>query len=128
MENITIAPEVRKSLIIEMKREMKPSQRLRMHIALLASDGLSPTEIARVHFCSRITVYAVVSRFLCEGCEGFAAFDDRKTRGRKPLLGKEADERVERLLEEDSPNEHGWGCARAGVANSSSCNSSSGSD
>jgi hypothetical protein len=52
MENITIAPQVRKDLIIEMKREAKPSRRLRMHIALLASDGRSPTEIARVLFCS----------------------------------------------------------------------------
>jgi hypothetical protein len=52
MESITIAPEVRKGLIIEMKREVKPSRRLRMHIALLASDGRSPTEISRALFCS----------------------------------------------------------------------------
>ena len=75
MENITITPQVRKDLIIEMKREAKPSRRLRMHIALLASDGRSPTEIARVLFCSRTTVYAVVSRFVGEGR---AAFDDRR--------------------------------------------------
>jgi len=105
MENITIAPEARKSLIIEMKRETKPSRRLRMHITLLASDGRSPTEISRVLFCSRTTVYAVVSRFLREG---LAAFDDREARGPRPLLGKEADERVEKLLEEDSPTSRGW--------------------
>ena len=56
MENIIIAPPERKSLICEMKREAKPSRRLRMHIALLASEGRSPTEIARVLFCSRTTV------------------------------------------------------------------------
>lgn len=105
MENITIAPQVRKRLISEMKREAKPSRRLRMHIALLASDGRSPTEIARVLFCSRTTVYAVVSRFVREG---EAAFDDRHKRGPEPSLGKEADERVEKLLEEDSPATHGW--------------------
>jgi len=105
MENITIAPEVRKSLIIEMKRETKPSRRLRMHITLLASDALSPTEISRVLFCSRTTVYAVVSRFLWEGP---AAFDDREARGPRPLLGKEANERLEKLLEGDSPTSHGW--------------------
>jgi transposase len=105
MENISIAPQVRKSLIIEMKREAKPSRRLRMHIALLASDGRSPTEIARVLFCSRTTVYAVVSRFVGEGR---AAFDDRRPRGPRLLLGQEAIERVEKLLEEDSPIEHGW--------------------
>ncbi len=109
MENITIAPQERKSLIIEMKREAKPSRRLRMHIALLAFDGLSPTEIARVLFCSRTTVYAVVSRFLREGR---AAFDDHGRRGPRPMLGEKASERVEKLLEEDSPTEHGC-CAGA---------------
>jgi transposase len=88
-----------------MKRERKPSRRLRMHIALLASDSLSPTEIARVLFCSRTTVYAVASRF---SREGRAVFDDRRRRGPKPLIGKEEGERVERLIEEDSPVEHGW--------------------
>jgi transposase len=105
MENITIAPSERKILIIEMKRETKPSRRLRMHIALLASDGLSPTEISGVLFCSRTTVYAVASRFLWEGR---AAFNDRVRRGPRSLLGEEAHERVERLLEEDSPTSHGW--------------------
>jgi transposase len=105
MENITIVPQERECLISEMKREMKPSRRLRMHITLLASEGLSPTEIARVLFCSRTTLYAVVSRFLREGR---ASFDDRKGRGPVPLLGKQTDERVEELLEEDSPVEHGW--------------------
>ncbi len=105
MQNITITPQERESLIVEMKRERKPSRRLRMHIALLACDGLSPTEISRVLFCSRTTVYAVASRFLRRGR---AAFDDRGTRGPRPLLGAEDNERMERLLEEDSPVDHGW--------------------
>ena len=120
MENITIAPEERESLITEMKRERKPSRRLRMHIALLASEGLSPTEIARVLFCSRTTVYALASRF---NGEGRAAFDDRRARGPRPLLGEVANERLEKLIEEDSP----WimaGCAGAGAASSSPSNSS----
>ena len=93
-----------------MKRERQPSRRLRMHVVLLASDGLSPTEISRVLFCSRTTVYAVASRFVREGR---AAFDDRARRGPKPLIGEKADERVEELLEEDSPLSMA-GCARAG--------------
>ena len=105
MENITIAPQLRKSFIIEMKRETRPSRRLRMHIALLASEGLSPTEIARVLFCSRTTVYSVVSRFVQEGR---AAFDDHARRGPRPLLSQKANERVQKLLEEDSPTYHGW--------------------
>lgn len=105
MENITIAPEERKSLIIEMKRETKPSRRLRMHITLLASDGRSSAEISRVLFCSRTTVHAVTSRFIREGR---TAFDDRRRRGPRPLLCGETNERLERLVEEDSPTSHGW--------------------
>jgi hypothetical protein len=56
MQSIAIAPSERKDLIREMKRERQPSRRLRMHIVLLASDGRSPTVIARVLFCSRTTV------------------------------------------------------------------------
>jgi DNA-binding NarL/FixJ family response regulator len=56
MQSITIALEERKDLIQKMKRERKPSRRLRIHIVLLASEGLSPTEIARVLFRSRTTV------------------------------------------------------------------------
>jgi hypothetical protein len=106
MENVTIAPQERKSLIIEMKREVKPSRRLRMHIALLASDGLSPTEISRALFCWRTTVYAVVGRFVGEGR---AAFGDSRRRGPRPLFsGKKPNERIEKLIEEDSPTSHGW--------------------
>ncbi len=105
MQSIAIAPEERKGLIIEMKRERRPSRRLRMHIALLASDGRPPTEIARVLFCSRTTVYAAVGRFVREGR---AAFDDHARRGPKPLLGERAGERIGKLLEEDSPTGHGW--------------------
>jgi len=52
MQSITIAPKERKDLIQKMKRESKPSRRLRMHTVLLAADGRSPTEIARILFCS----------------------------------------------------------------------------
>ena len=80
-----------------------------MHIVLLAAEGHSPTEIARILFCSRTTVYAVVGRFLREGR---AAFDDRNRRGPKPLLEELEREYIERLVEEDSPTEHGWLCSR----------------
>jgi putative transposase len=88
-----------------MKRERRPSRRLRMHIVLLCAEGLSPTQIARVLFCSRTTVYAVVARFIREEQ---AAFNDRKMRGPKPSVGQPASEHIQRLLEEDSPTEHGW--------------------
>jgi putative transposase len=76
-----------------------------MHIVLLFADGRSPTEIARVLFCSRTTVYAVVAGFIREGQ---ATFNDRKRRGPKPLLGELANEYIERLVEGESPTEHGW--------------------
>jgi len=107
MRSITLAPEQRKDLVRTMKREMKPSRRLRMHIALLASDGFSPTQISRVLYCSRTTVYALLERFV-EGEGRMSAFDDRARRGPKPLLGEPTEEHVERLVEEESPTEHGW--------------------
>jgi DNA invertase Pin-like site-specific DNA recombinase len=66
MQSITLASEERKDLIQKMKRERRPSRRLRMHIVLLSANGHSPTEIARVLFCSRTTVYAAVARFIRE--------------------------------------------------------------
>lgn len=76
-----------------------------MHIVLLCAEGRSPTEIARVLFCSRTTVYAVAGRFIQEEQ---AAFNDRKMRGPKPLLGQPANEYIERLVEQESPTDHGW--------------------
>ncbi len=105
MQSIAIAPQERKDLIVRMKRERRPSRRLRMHIVLLTSEGRSPTEIARTLFCSRTTVYAVVGRFVREER---AAFDERKKRGPKPLLEEPANEYIERLVEEEPPTEHGW--------------------
>ena len=105
MRSITLTSQQRKDLIVQMKREMKPSRRLRMHIALLASDGFSATQISRVLFCSRTTVYALVARFVGEGQR---AFDDRERRGPKPLLDKSANEYIGRLVEEESPTSHGW--------------------
>jgi putative transposase len=105
MQSIALASEERKNLIRKMKRERQPSRRLRMHIVLLYAEGRSPTEIGRVLFCSRTTVYAVVARFIREGQ---AAFNDRTRRGPKPLLGRTANEYVERLVEEESPASHGW--------------------
>src|SRR4051794_4665487 len=105
MPSINLAPKERKDLIRTMKRERRPSRRLRMHIVLLCADGRSPTEISRVLFCSRTTVYAIAARFIREEQ---AAFDERERRGPKPLLGEPASEYIERLLERESPTEHGW--------------------
>jgi putative transposase len=77
-----------------------------MHIVLLCAEGCSPTEIARVLFCSRTTVYTVVARFT-QG-EEQVAFNDRKRRGPKPLVGEPANEYIERLVKEESPTSHGW--------------------
>ena len=53
MQSIALLSKERKERILRMKRERKPSRRLRMHIVLL--------------FCSRTTVYAVAHRFVGEG-------------------------------------------------------------
>ena len=105
MESITIAAGERKDLILGMKRERKPSRRLRMHIVLLASEGYSVTQIARTLFCSRTTVYAIIGRFVREGQK---AFDDRKKRGPAPLMESSAQKLVEDLTERVVPTERGW--------------------
>ena len=96
MESITSAPGERNDLILRMKREIKPSRRLRMHIVLLAAEGYSATKIARALFCSRTTVYAIVGRFIREGHE---AFGDRTRRGPAPLVGSSARKLIEDLTE-----------------------------
>lgn len=113
MQSITLGSNERKDLIREMKRERKPTRRLRMHIVLLASDGYSPVRIARVLFCSRTTIYAIVARF---ATEGRAAFADRKRRGPRSLLDESAHQQIEALLEEGWPSAHGWLRALAGAA------------
>ena len=105
MESIAIAPGERKDLIRQMKRESRPSRRLRMHIVLLAAEGCSATQIARTLFCSRTTVYAIVGRFAREGHE---AFDDRKRRGPAPLVPSSARKLLEELTQEVPPTERGW--------------------
>jgi len=108
MESISLTPQQRKDLIQKMKRETKPSRRLRMHIALLASDGFSPTQISRVLYCSRTTVYALVKRLVAWERATTGVFEDRARRGPKPLLDGPAEERMECLVEEESPTSHGW--------------------
>jgi transposase len=76
-----------------------------MHIVLLAIDGRSPIEIARILFRSRTTVYAILGRFIQDER---AAFNDRKRRGPRPWLEKSANEYIERLLEGEPPTEYGW--------------------
>lgn len=71
MQSITLTPKERKNLICRVNRERKPSRRLRMHIVLLAADGHRPTQIARVLYCLRTTVYAIVGRFGGGGRGGF---------------------------------------------------------
>jgi putative transposase len=105
MQSIVLLSKERKELIRRMKRESRPSSRLRMHIVLLAADGYCPTHISRVLFCSRTTVYVITRRF-CR--EGPAAFYDRQKRGPRALLDYLAQKRIECLVEEDSPTSHGW--------------------
>ncbi len=71
-------PQQRQLLIRQMKREAKPSRRLRIHIVLLVADGHSLSQIARVLYCSRTTIYSTAQRFVHEG---EAAFADQKPRG-----------------------------------------------
>ena len=71
MISITLEAEQRKGLIAAMKRETKPSRRLRMHITLLLADNYKPAEITRLLYCSRTTVYQIAQRFDEEGEKAF---------------------------------------------------------
>jgi transposase len=51
-------------------------------------------------------LYAVAQRFIGQG--HYSAFDDRQPRGPKPLVDQPANERIERLVEEELPASHGW--------------------
>jgi transposase len=105
MESIALAAQERKTLIRQMKRETKPSRRLRMHIVLLRADGYSPSQIARVLYCSRTTIYATTQRF---GQEGAAGFTDRQPRGPAPRLEPCVQQRLETLVEQELPLQHGF--------------------
>jgi transposase len=76
-----------------MKRETKPSRRLRMHIVLLCADGYRPSQIARVLYCSRTTVYTTARRF--------TTFADQRPRGPAAALDQRAQQRLERLVEQE---------------------------
>jgi transposase len=76
-----------------------------MHIILLCADGHSPSQIARVLYCSRTTVYTTARRFLQAG---EAAFADQRPRGPVPTLDQLAQQRLERLVERERPLQHGF--------------------
>ena len=112
MTSIALTPPQRQMLIRQMRRETQPSRRLRMHIVLLFSEGHSPSQIARVLYCSRTTVYTISRRFAQTG-EG--AFADQKPRGPAPALSQPAQQRLETLVEQELPRQHGllrsrWTC------------------
>ena len=86
-----------------MKRESKPSRRLRMHIVVLVADGYSPTQIARILFCSRTTVYTLVERFLltCSPKPGSPSFSVQQKRTAASLVSYNAGD----VLIEEAPHD-----------------------
>jgi len=105
MRSIALKQSERKDLIQAMKRETRPSHRLRMHIVLLLTDGHAPREIAAVLYCSRTTVYVVCERF---GQAGERAFADQQRRGPRPKLDEAAQQQIEKLVEQGKPWVYGW--------------------
>lgn len=76
------------------------------------ADGHRPSQIARVLYCSRTTVYTTTRRFL-QGEE--AAFADQRPRGPAPALDQLVQQRLARLVEQERPLHHGflrsrWAC------------------
>ena len=91
-------------------RDVRPSHAV---VCVLVADKLKAAEIAAVLYCSRTTVYAVAQRF---SKQKEKAFDDRTPRGPVPSLDASACQRLEHLVEQEVPREHGfnrsrWTCA-----------------
>jgi transposase len=91
-----------------MKRQEVGRVAMRAHMILLSDRGYSPPEIADLHDTSHPTVYKWIDRFDEEGPEGLY---DRKREGRPQILGEEAKEEIERLLE-GNPTEEGQNATR----------------
>ena len=81
---------------------------MRAQMVLLSARDYSPSEIADLHEVSHPTVYKWIDRFEEEGPEGLY---DREREGRPPVLGKEAREEIERLLE-GNPTDEGQNATR----------------
>ena len=79
-----------------MKRQEVGRVAMRAHMVLLSARDYSPSEIADLHEVSHPTAHKWIDRFEEEGPEGLY---DREREGRPPVLGKEAREEIERLLE-----------------------------
>ena len=86
---------------------------MRAHMILLSDRGYSPSKIADLHDVSHPTVYKWIDRFDKEGPGGLY---DREREGRPPILGEEAREEIERLLEgnptEEDQNATRWTAPR----------------
>ena len=91
-----------------MKRQEVGRVAMRAHMVLLSVRDYSPSTIADVHGVSHPTVYKWIERFDGEGPSGLY---DRERKGRPPVLGEEAREEIEQLLEGD-PTEEGQNATR----------------
>jgi len=91
-----------------MKRQEVGRVAMRAHMVLLSARGYSPSTIADLHGVSHPTVYKWLDRFDEEGPDGLY---DREREGRPPILGEEAREEIERLLE-GNPTEEGQNAMR----------------
>jgi transposase len=91
-----------------MKRQEVGRVAMRAHMVLLSVRDYSPSTIADLHGVSHPTVYKWIDRFDEEGPEGLY---DREREGRPPILGEEAREEIERLLE-GNPTEEGQNATR----------------
>lgn len=81
---------------------------MRAHMIQLSARGFSAQEIAEIHNCADVTVYKWMDRFDAEGPEGLY---DREREGRPPKLDEEAEEELQRLLQEP-PTEEGYDFSR----------------
>jgi transposase len=81
---------------------------LRAQMILLSARGFSAQEIAEIQGASDVTVYKWLGRFDEDGPAGLY---DQEREGRPPKLDEEAEEEIERVIEEP-PTEEGYTASR----------------
>ena len=91
-----------------MTREEIGRVAMRAQMVLLSARSFTAQEIAEIQSIADVTVYKWLNRFDEGGPEGLY---DRGREGRPPKLGEEAEEEIERVLEEP-PTEEGYNATR----------------
>jgi putative transposase len=117
---ILTIPEEEQSWMLSQLRRGRYGLLLALHILLLCAAGYSPTQIQAVLFCSRSSVYRIVSRYKQEGLASLCDDDQCPDQVSRPrLLTRSIKRSLEALLKQPPRLlgwcRTGWSCATLAV-------------